>query len=405
VIEQTPPPKGPLYFRAMKLIERTNRDLWLRVLERLWPNEPLARRLDPKEVRRVLFLRYDNIGDMITTLPAIALMKRLNPAMEIDVLASTRNRRVIEHDPNVTRILLLRERPDLFVRDIAAARVIGYDLVVCCIFAKATKVGIIANAIASKAVKATVWRGEKYYRFFNIQSREAASQATMWDKMLHLVPAIFDYELQPGDEHPYIALDDRSREDAERRLAELGMERGRFIVMNITSARERNKWTEEGFRALADAIIDADPRNRIVILSMGEDVAMAERIVASLPSEAAGRARVYPPTRNILEVVAVVEASEAVFSLDTGVVHMASATTRPTLALYVQGPRGTDEWRPYGVIHRVIQSSKLWAPVATIAPSTVIATFLELLEEVRSTPEHTVPERGGLALDYERYYR
>lgn len=389
----------------LKPLERGNRAFWHAVLARVWPNRPLERRLEPGEARRVLFLRYDAIGDMITTLPAIRLVKRLDPTIEVDVLASPANRRIIENDPNVTRVLTLRERPDHFVRDIMTARSVGYDLVIACIFAKATKVGIIANWIARPGgIKATIWRGEKYFRFFNIQSREAASQATMWDKMLHLVPAIFDYELQPGDERPYIALDDRSREDARRHLAEIGMSPGEFILINITSVRERNRWPEERFQSLADAILGNDSRSRIVILSMGADREIAERIASRVPAEHRDRVRLYPPTRNVLEVVAAVGASEMVFSLDTGVVHMASATGRPTFALYVSSLHAPAEWRPYGVMHRAVASREMHAPVSTIGEEEVIGPFLELLAEVRATDDHLVAETGGLAVDYLRYY-
>lgn len=406
-MNEVPAPGRPSTLQTLlKPIERANRAVWLALLARLWHNEPMAARLDPRTVKRVLFLRYDAIGDMITTLPAIRLMKRLNPDMEIDVLASESNRAVVANDPNVTRVLTLRDRPDLFVRDIAAARRIGYDLVVCCIFAKATKVGIIANWIAGdQAVKATIWRGVKYHRFFNLQSREAASQASMWNKMLRLVPDIFDYELQPGDEAPYIAIDDASREMAQRQLTELGMPHHGFVLINITSSRERNRWTEEGFTDLSHAILEHDEANRIVIACMGDDRQMAERIVTTMRAATRGRVVIYPPTRNVMEIVALVEASEAVVSLDTGVIHMASATRRPVLGLYSASPHSPAEWRPYGVVHRTIATPEYYQPVSVIETSVVVREFLALLDEIRSGDVREIPEEGGLAIDYLRYYQ
>ena len=401
------PVRKPITLQGLlKPVERANKALWHALLARLWPNRPLERRLDPRSVRRVLFLRYDNIGDMITTLPAIRLVKRLNPAIEVDVLASEANRAIVAHDPNVTRVLTLRERPDLFVADIERARSVGYDVVICCIFAKATKVGIIANWIGgARAVKATIWRGAKYHRFFNVQSREAASQASMWDKMLRLVSDIFEGDVRPGDESPYIAIPERSRARAAERLAELAMPQRGFILMNITSARARNRWTEEGFVALARSILAADARNRIVIACMPFDRELASRIVEAVPQEQRSRIEIYPKTRDVHEVIATVEASEAVFSLDTGVVHMASATRRPTLALYVASPHSPAEWRPYGVLHRAVCTREPYVPVATIEPEVVIAEMLALIAEVRSGAPTEMPEKGGLASDYQRYYQ
>ncbi|MBC8145437.1 MAG: glycosyltransferase family 9 protein, partial [bacterium] len=337
-------------------------------------------------VRRVLLLRYDAIGDMITTLPTIRTLKRLNPDIEVDVMASPKNRRVVENDPNVTRILELRNRPDQFVSDILKARRVGYDVVICCIFGKATKIGIIANWIGgTRAIKTTIWRGEKYGRFFNLQSKSAQLEPSMWDKMLRLIPETFRYELQPGDEQPYIAVDAASREDARRSLVEIGFGDSSFIAINITSVNERNRWPSASFRKLIEAILAYDHDIRIVLLWMGNDRTIAEQLANNVPSSDRGRIALYPATRNVMEIVAVVEQSEAVFSLDTGVVHMASATGRPVMALYVAGSRAITEWRPYGVPYRAIESDADKAFVATIPPERVIPVFLGLLDEIRES--------------------
>jgi ADP-heptose:LPS heptosyltransferase len=104
---------------------------------------------------------------------------------------------------------------------------------------------------------------------------------------------------------------------------------------------------------------------------------------------------VYPPTRNVLEIVAVVERSDAVFSLDTGVVHMASATGRPVMALYVAGTRAITEWRPYGVPYRAVESDEERAFVETIPAERVIPVFIELLEEVRGSRTGHSREAGN----------
>lgn len=371
--------------RVLKPIERANKAVWIWLLRRVWPNRPLAERVDPRAVRRVLLLRYDAIGDMITTLPAIRTLKRLNPGIEIDVMASPKNRIIVAHDPNVTRILQLRNRPDQFIRDILTARRIGYDVVICCIFGRATKIGIVANWIGGmSAVKSTIYRGERYSSFFNLQSQRAQLEASMWDKMLRLIPETFQYDLQPGDERPYISIDEASRADARRVLDEIGIASADFIAINITSLNARNKWTTPNFKRLIAAVLEHDQDVRMVILWMGRDEAIANELASDLARAHAGRVAVYPATRNVMEIVAVVERSHAVFSLDTGVVHMASATGRPVMALYVAGSRAMSEWRPYGVRYRAVESGAYRAFVQTIPAEQVIPVFLDLLDEIRS---------------------
>lgn len=48
-------------------------------------------RFDPREIRRVLFVRHDKLGDMLILLPIFHNLKRLFPKMEIDVLCGKDN--------------------------------------------------------------------------------------------------------------------------------------------------------------------------------------------------------------------------------------------------------------------------------------------------------------------------
>ncbi len=361
--------------RRLKPLETANRDFWLRVLRRRFDNRKLEHRLDPKSVRRVLFLRYDMIGDMIVTLPLFALLKRLNPEISIDVLASPRNAAIVRDDPNVSRVFLLRDRPDRFVRDIRRVAREHYDVIFCCLFAKSSKIGIIANLIGDDdTVKVTRWRGERYTMFFNVQSTAKRHMDPMWEQLLHMVPATFDHDLRDEDFQPYIAVDEASRRRAHERLKGLGVNPGEYILLNL-SAQQRNQWTLEGYAAAIRAVLERYPGERFVINAMKKDEATARALLDVVDDH---RVVLYPPTGSIQEVVEVVGSSRAVFSPDTSVVHMASARKRPVLALYRKGQQ--IDWAPYRVPNRMVVSSNDWVP--NIPIDEVVPRFLDLLEDI-----------------------
>ena len=72
---------------------------------------------------RVLYLRYDRIGDMIMATPLIRAIARGHPTIELDVLASPSNAVVLAGNPHVRRVMTFdRRRLQSFVRTARALR-------------------------------------------------------------------------------------------------------------------------------------------------------------------------------------------------------------------------------------------------------------------------------------------
>lgn len=361
----------------LKPLERANRHFWFHVLGAVWRNRPLEGPLPPGGVRRVLFLRYDAIGDMLTTMPVFALLKARVPGIAVDVIASPRNRMLIEGDPNVDAIIEMGDGFAALVHAVRAARRRRYDAVICCIFGRGTKVGIIANLIGGRrAVKATIWRSEPYWSYFNVQSRSAARLQPMWERMLYLLTDTLAINATPADIVPYVVRDPAREAAAVERLAACDLEPGGFLLVNISVSHERNRWGWENFEALLRGVQERFPTLRLGLLSMPAERAAAEGLCAA-PGVVAV---VLPSMSDVRDVIAVVARAVAVFTPDTGVVHMASATGRPAVTMHA-GATSAAEWGPYGVLSRVLVSERT-DTIATIPAADAIAAVIELLEEV-----------------------
>src|SRR5918993_4286765 len=82
--------------------------------------QPLApSRWDWRDVRKVLLVRLRSIGDTVLATPSIFALKRFLPNAEIDILVEDWVAPVLDHHPNVNRVIVL-ERGGLRARTRAA---------------------------------------------------------------------------------------------------------------------------------------------------------------------------------------------------------------------------------------------------------------------------------------------
>jgi heptosyltransferase-1 len=103
--------------------------------------------------------------------------------------------------------------------------------------------------------------------------------------------------------------------------------KGDYAVLLTATSRADKEWPEEDWRALGSALIATGLR---CILPGGSEAERrrAARLVTSL-----GRA-VAAPAMTLAEVAGLLSGATLVVGVDTGLVHLAAALGRPTLALY-----------------------------------------------------------------------
>ena len=59
---------------------------------------------DIAKAKKILFFRYDRIGDMIVTTPVFRELKLANPNVHITVLASNANKDVLTNNPYIDSV-------------------------------------------------------------------------------------------------------------------------------------------------------------------------------------------------------------------------------------------------------------------------------------------------------------
>jgi ADP-heptose:LPS heptosyltransferase len=348
----------------------------------LFMNRKLKRSLDPMKVKKVLITRYDAIGDMAATMPMFRFIKSLNPQTEIHVLGSSLNRRLIEYDPYVTKIInydgsLLKSIPFLL-----SLRKERYDVIITGYYVMATKTGIIANLIGGpRAIKANVWQGDYRYALYNFQSKRAAEIPNMWGKMFAIAYDLFENDIEDTDPQPYLNIPDDIMHEVADLLQEIGAIPRRFILINV-SARDNNMWDIDRFASLIELIARKYPELMIIINATAKHQDYANELInKASATQTVKNILLWRLSPDILEIAALCSYSLMLITPDTGMIHIAAALNIPVLAFYPSEYNSTF-WAPFGVACRCVPPPE-HNNVNSISLEIMFKKFIELYKEVK----------------------
>jgi ADP-heptose:LPS heptosyltransferase len=339
-------------------------------------------KLNPDALSRVLVLRYDLLGDMILTTAVFDALKSVNPTVEIEVLASEKNERIIRGDKRLANIFLFSRRWS-FVKIAFEMRRRNYDLVLSFNQVQSSMDALLSTMLAPNALKSSVKRTAKYRPYFDFIATESIGETHTVDKFL---ATIKNAVVAPISETtPSLALDDAATERITRWLNQKNI--SSFILVNLSAGQPYREWQPEKYvewirRTLKETLFT------IVLLATEKKIIDAKFIESAIESEfvessfAARRVFVFPPTQNVMDVASLIDAAAIVFTPDTAIVHLASARKRPVLGLYTIMGTIPQEWTPYRVPYRAVLADG-HLPVSTISVDDVFGAFSELYQELQ----------------------
>ncbi len=320
---------------------------------------------------RILLVKTSSLGDVIHNLPVASDIRRRLPDARIDWVVEEGFAEIPRLHPMVRRVIPVAVRrwrtaplsPATW-REIAAfrrsvrrpTRAESYDAVLdtqglvksalLAAQAHGPKLGYAADS--AREPLATRF----YDRRFSIQKKLHAVERNRRLAAAALGYALDDLPLDYG-----IAADP---------FAADWLPAGDYAVLLTATSRTDKEWPEENWRALGAALIAAGLR---CVLPGGS---AAERERAARLAQSLGRAVAAPPM-NLEELAGLTAGAKLVVGVDTGLVHLAAALGRPTLALYCASDPALT-----GVLG-VAPHRNLGGAGAPPAAGAVVAAALELL--------------------------
>ncbi len=295
---------------------------------------------------RVLYLRYDHVGDMILATGIIRGIAAAHPRLMVDVLASRSNASVLAGNPYIGRVVLFeKKRPWTWLRTLRAIRGARYDAVID------TKVRSpsftdAAIMLLSGARHRIGVAGRATDVVLTLPVAPTRGAVHYVDYSTALATA-FGVPVEDRDWRPEIVLRPDERVWAEARWREAG--EGTRLLVNVSAGDRSRYWPWDRFAAAVRALRAARGDRALVALVVGtpSDQVRAERIAAASGGMAVA-------TRSVRDAFALVEASDAVLTADTSITHAASAFGKPAVALFPLG-RGA-LYGPYRTGGRVVST-------------------------------------------------
>ncbi|MDQ6888137.1 MAG: glycosyltransferase family 9 protein [Gemmatimonadota bacterium] len=321
---------------------------------------------------RVLYLRYDRIGDMIMATGLIRAIARSHPTIELDVLASPLNASVLDGNPHVRSVLLFdRRRASSFRRVLAVLRRRRYDVVIDGMVLTPS-VTTLLLMLATGARHRIGIGGRSNDFIYTLPVAPALPEAHQIAQSAATARP-FGVDVATTDWHPELFLTPSEIGAAEERWGSrtAAEPRPTRLLVNVSVMLAHRVWPEDRFVALLRHTRDRWPELRTLIVGSPGDRARVSRIAGAAGADAVD-------TPRLRDALALVGTADAVFTPDTSIAHAASAFRKPAVVMLVAG---SGRFAPYHAIGHALFSDGPTLDSLPLAP--VISALDELLSRAQ----------------------
>lgn len=304
----------------------------------------------PAELRKILFIRTDRIGDMVLSTPALRAIRHALPGVHLTVLASRSNAPLLQHDPHVDRVLVWNQARRsvapieflLQVRRLAKAR---YDAVIDPMTGPDLHTALIA------------WFSRAPIRIgFSGYGREAFfTRLCCPEKGRHTAELVLESArplgVRSNDCMPHLRLLPAERLQARSQLTAIGLSSRPVVAIHPGAHYPSQRWPTDYFARLAQQL-KKDCRHSVVLLGGPDDRPLIARIRGSI-----GEGVAVFENHGLRQTAALIAEADALVCNNSGPLHLAVALGVPTLSF--MGPTEQSHWAPLGPQHVVLRQDRL----------------------------------------------
>ncbi len=289
---------------------------------------------DLRRVESVLALRLDRLGDLLTTLPALELLRKALPDARLELAVGSWNEPVARRLPFVDGVRVVdapwsawgrkarfRDARDALGRD-------RFDLALD--FQGDVRV-ILLMALSGARLRAGY--GDTGGGYLLTHRARWNEKRSWYDQNVELVGAVFPEVVSKRPIRPFNFVTDRDRSEAAGLVK---ASKRPLVGLHPSAGRALKEWEPEKFAALADALSDF---TTVVLTGAEADRPLVERISERAKSRPAKLLGLALPT-----FAAVIEAFDVFVTGDTGPMHLSHAVGTPNVAIF--GPSDPVRYGP-----------------------------------------------------------
>jgi len=310
------------------------------------------RELPLKEIKKILIIRTDGLGDVVMSTPAFSALRDIFPQSNITLLAGSWSKNLVEAMPTFDRIIYFdmpwivkRQRKKLtkLFKIIKKLRTENFDLII-------DIRGDFRNNIFMYLCNG------KYRVGFNITGCNFL--------LTHVVPIDENHPvnaslslinfLKPENMKEYtlnLWITKEDRDFADLFLGENGINNNIVVIIHPGTKWYGRRWKAERYAKIADSLIEKYSA-KVILAGSSSELELIRNIANLMkraPIKAAGKT-------SLRQFLALLKKSDLFIGLDSGPMHMAAAMGVKVVALF--GPARTDAVGPWGNGHIVVTHQK-----------------------------------------------
>ena len=332
---------------------------------------------------RILFIRFDVLGDMIISLPVLRAVRMNSPNSQIDIVCSYRNDIIVKPSGYVDNTEITTKNPFRNILLILKLRKKKYELVINLVTRPSLTYGILTRFIGSNSVRVSGDQKNYDYFYTHIVHLPPKSEIHITKRLLLLCSFLIDQNY-PALAQPWVSFGDEIKNEAKElyqwvlQQFNLDLENSKIAAVNLSAGLGQRDWTFEKFLEFLKIVIKKYD-NQIdgwVIFTNPPNPSEAQRMVELIGSN---KVIQLPQIKDFKILFEFLYYLYFIVTPDTSFMHAASATGTPELGLMAEVK--VPEWGPLSSPH-VVVTSKDPTSLKGIPVENVVTGFDELIKQL-----------------------
>ncbi|MBI1811865.1 MAG: glycosyltransferase family 9 protein [Nitrospirae bacterium] len=337
-------------------------------------------------ITKILFIRRDNIGDLVCTTPSIHAVREKYPDTKIGILVNTYNADAVINNPDIDELYIYekaKHAPDKNkfsvwlnnLRVLQKIRKERYDIAIGC-GAYSPRLARYTLLTGAKTRIGYLKKGMEKSKCYSMPLYEPGGILHEVQKTYNLLTPL-GINGQPSGLRMFPETTEVNK--VKDFLNSSGFLKEKpVIAFHISSRRPENRWPVQRFVELANLISTNYAAAILLLWSPGSeknvyhpgDDEKAEIIKNSLKPEPAAY-----KTSHIRELIAALSVSSLVVCCDGGAMHIAAALGKPVVTIW--GSTNPDSWAPWGTKHVILKKNRNAADISVEDAFAAVTTLIK----------------------------
>jgi ADP-heptose:LPS heptosyltransferase len=313
---------------------------------------------------KIMVVQLNRIGDLILITPLLKILREKYPGGEIHFIAGRKNHDVALNHPLIDKTLLYRKDPLSIIKLFFQLRFNRYDIWIDPRDHESSEGTLLARVARAKIKIGFNSSGSKTFS----HQMKSDSELSGLHYTTRVLTALEHLDITTGDNKPVLYITADSEHYLDRYLDEKNI--NKYYCLNISANGPDRYWQTKKWIDFINSIDKKE--HEIVLISLPEDLNSAKEI-----KQSCGHVHNFG-SRSIIDIFSLVNRSELVITVDTSIVHIASAFNKPILALYVNLQNFYSQYLPLSENYRVVVSPEEGDPISEIRVEDAVNQYVSL---------------------------